>query len=167
MWTSASKLLGATDAADVGVSVNGTWQRKCFTSLNGVMKSMSIDSGNILVTAILSKICKGCTKMQAIKAIDPLLYDKWNAAHKCGLNYKDSSPAMETVGAEKIFKQSLTKNNLHYSPLYNDDDDSNQGMSKCIFYLIYKKTIFFCLSLNFLNIMLETMFEFAITVSIF
>ena len=39
--------------------------------------------------------------MQVIKAIDPQAYDKWNAAYKCGLNYKGSSSAVEKVGAEK------------------------------------------------------------------
>ena len=63
--------------------------------------------------------------MQAIKAIDPQAYDKWNAAHKCGLNCKGSSPAMETVRAEKIFKQSVTKHNLYYTS-FHGDGDSNQ-----------------------------------------
>ena len=73
-------------------------------------------------TAILSKSFKGCTKMLAIKAIDPQTYDKWKAAHKCGLNHKGSSSAMETVSAEKIFKQLATKHNLYYTSLYDDSD---------------------------------------------
>ena len=39
--------------------------------------------------------------MQEIKAIDPQDYNKWNADYKCGLNYKGSSLAMETVDAGK------------------------------------------------------------------
>ena len=38
-----------------------------FTSLNGVVTSISIDSEKILDTAILSEGCKGCTRMQTIK----------------------------------------------------------------------------------------------------
>lgn len=41
--------------------------------------------------------------MQAIEAIDPQACDKWNVAHKCGLNYKCSSLTMETVGVQKMF----------------------------------------------------------------
>ena len=63
--------------------------------------------------------------MQAIKAIDPQAYGKLNAAHKCGLNCKGSSPAIGTVRAEKIFKQSVTKRNLYYTSFYVDGD-SNQ-----------------------------------------
>ena len=118
MSVTASKLRGAAETTDVGVSVDGTWQRKRFTSLNGVISK-------VLDTAVLSKNCKACTKMQAVKAIDPQAYHKWNAAHKCGLNYKGSSPAMKTVGAEKIFKQSVTKHNLYYTSFYGDGD-SNQ-----------------------------------------
>ena len=66
--------------------------------------------------------------MQGIKVTDPQAYDKRNAAHKCGFNYKAFSPAMGTVGAEKIFKQSVAKQNLHYTSFY--------GEGECIFYLV-------------------------------
>ena len=58
--------------------------------------------------------------MQAIKAKDSHAYDKWNVAHKCSLNYKDSSPAMEKVSA--VFKQSAAKHNLYYTSFYGDGD---------------------------------------------
>ena len=75
-----------------------------------------------LDTAILSKSCKDCIKMQAIKAIDPKAYEKWNATQKFRLNYKGSSPAQETVSAEKILKQTVTKHNLCYTSFYGDGD---------------------------------------------
>ena len=93
MSMAAPKLRGAVDSADVGVSVDGTWQRKGFTSLNGVITALSTDSGRVLDTAILSKSSEGCTKMQMIWQ-DPHAYEKWNAAHKRSLNYKGSSRAM-------------------------------------------------------------------------
>ena len=109
----ASRLQGTADSVDVGVSVNGTWQDKGFTSLNGTV--ISIDSGKFLDTAILSKSFEGRTTMQVIKAKDPDANDKCNAAHKYSLNYKGSSPVMEKVSAEKIIKQSVTKHNLCYT----------------------------------------------------
>ena len=117
-------LMAAADSADVGVSVDGTWQRKGFTSLNGVITAIFIDSGKVLDTAVLSKSCKGYTRMQAIKAKDPHAYDKQNAAHKCSLNNKGLSPTMEKVGAEKIFKQSVTKHSLYYNSFYADSDSN-------------------------------------------
>ena len=95
---------------------------KGFTSLNGVITAISIDSGKVFDTATLCKSCKGCANIQAIKAVDTPAYDKWNAAHKCGLNCKGSSSAIEKVGAEKIFKQSVTKPNLYYTSSYDDGD---------------------------------------------
>ena len=95
MSNAASKLRGDAISADVAVSVDGTWQRKGFPSMNGVVTAISIDSGKVLDTAILSKNCKGCTNMQSVKSVDPNRYERWYAMHKCGLNYKGSSPAME------------------------------------------------------------------------
>ena len=69
MSMAASKLRGAADSADVGVSVDGTWQRKGFTYLNGVITAISIDSGKVLDTAILSKSC--CYQNVGDKAKDP------------------------------------------------------------------------------------------------
>ena len=78
-----------THTIDVGVSFVGTWKRRGFTNLTGVITSVSIDHGKVLDTVLLSKKCKGCTKMQAITAIDPQAYEKWNAAYSCSLDYKD------------------------------------------------------------------------------
>ena len=64
MSMAASKLRGTVDRANVGVSVDGTWQHKGFTSLNGVITTISIDSGKVLDTAILSQSCKSCTIMK-------------------------------------------------------------------------------------------------------
>ena len=45
---------------DVGVSVNGTWQRRGFSSNNGVVTAISIDTGKVVAVEIMSKTCKGC-----------------------------------------------------------------------------------------------------------
>ena len=122
MSMATSKLRGAADSSTVGVSVDGIRQPKSFKSLNGAITNISIDSRKALDTAILSKSCNGCTRTQTINEKDPNAYDKWNAAHNCSLNYKGSSPAMGKVGAEKLFKQSVTKQSLHYTSFYDDSD---------------------------------------------
>ena len=58
---------------------------------------------------MLSKSYKGCRR-----------YDKWYAAQKSCLNSGGSSPAMEKVGAETIFKQSVTKRILYYTSFCDD-----------------------------------------------
>lgn len=97
MSSAAAQLRGDSDTADVGVSVDGTWQRKGFTSMNGVVTAISVDNGKVLDTAILSKNCKGCTRMQHTNSTNPEAYNAWYAGHKCSLNYKGSSPAMESL----------------------------------------------------------------------
>jgi len=60
----AAKTLRAGKETAVGVSVDGTWQRKGFSSKLGVVTAISVDIGKVLDVAILSKSCKGCTKMK-------------------------------------------------------------------------------------------------------
>lgn len=122
MSNAASSLRGDSEFADVGVSVDGTWQRKGFTSMNGIVTAISIDNGKVLDTSILSKNCKGCTRMLRTKRTDPELYTRWHASHKCGLNFQGSSGAMETAGAKNIFEKSVTKHNLYYTSFYGDGD---------------------------------------------
>ena len=73
--------------------------------MDGIITAIFIGSGKVLETTIISTSCKGCTKIQAIKAIALQSRDKWNSTHRCSLNYRGSSQAMETAGVEKIFKQ--------------------------------------------------------------
>ena len=122
MSTAAAKSRGDDATADIGVSVDGTWQRKGFTSMNGVITAISVDSGKVLDTAIFSKNCKGCTQMKSVKTSDPQAYEAWHASHKCSLNFKGSSPAMETEGTKHIFKNSVSKHGLCYTSFYGDGD---------------------------------------------
>ena len=49
MLMALSKLRGAADSVNVGVSVDETWQLKGVTSLIGVVTAISIDSGKSLI----------------------------------------------------------------------------------------------------------------------
>ena len=65
MSDAAARLHGTEPNADVGVSVDGKYQRKGFSSTHGVVAAISIDN-EVLDAAILSKPCKGCTSMKKI-----------------------------------------------------------------------------------------------------
>ena len=57
MSEDAKELGGGGDSPiNVGVSVDGSWQRRGFSSLNGVVTAISIDSGKIVDTEIESKL---------------------------------------------------------------------------------------------------------------
>ena len=49
--------------ADVGVSVDGTWQRKDFSSTLEVVTDISISNGKVLAVVILSKECRSMKKL--------------------------------------------------------------------------------------------------------
>ena len=46
--------------AKCGVSVDGTWQRRGFSSLNGCVSAISMDTGKVVDVEALSKVCKKC-----------------------------------------------------------------------------------------------------------
>ena len=49
--------------ADVGVSVDSTWQRKDFSSTLEVVTDISISNGKVLDVVILSKECRSMKKL--------------------------------------------------------------------------------------------------------
>ena len=65
MKDAANYLKGGIDVAmtNVPASVDGTWQKRGFSSLNGVVTVISVDSGKILDTEIMSRKFKGCVMM--------------------------------------------------------------------------------------------------------
>ncbi|GFY16766.1 uncharacterized protein TNCV_2788881 [Trichonephila clavipes] len=74
---------------NIAVAVNGTWQKRGYTSLNGVVTVTSIDTGKVIDVDILSKYC-ACKNLP--------FHEK-----DCKRNYVGSSGAMEIQGASKIF----------------------------------------------------------------
>ncbi|GFX36502.1 uncharacterized protein TNCV_1043141 [Trichonephila clavipes] len=69
-----------TRFAPYAVAVDGTWQKRGYTSLNGVVTVTSIDTGKVIDVDILSKYC-ACKNL-------PFMKD-------CKWNYVGSSGAME------------------------------------------------------------------------
>ena len=120
----ASRLRGTEKTTDVGVSVDGTWQRKGFSSTLGVVTSISIDSGKVLDVEILSKSCKGCSSIKKTAYFDPARYKIWKLSHNCNFNHTGSYSflGMETAGATNIFSSSKEKHGLHYTSFYGDGD---------------------------------------------
>ena len=46
--------------SDIGVSVDGSWQRRGHARHNGIATAISIDTGKCLDVEIMSNICKQC-----------------------------------------------------------------------------------------------------------
>ena len=94
-----------TAVKDCQVSVDGTWQKGGFSSLNGVVTALSPLTGKCLDVAVLSKICKSF-QMWSKKENHPK-YNKWKETHNCHVNHTKSSGAMESTGAIMIFQRSV------------------------------------------------------------
>ncbi|GFS67454.1 uncharacterized protein TNCV_1610351 [Trichonephila clavipes] len=93
---------------NIAVAVDGTWQRRGYTSLNGVVTVTSIDTGKVIDVDILSKYCS-CKNLP--------FHEK-----DCKRNYVGSSGAMEIQGASKIFQRSLSLHNARYITYLGDGD---------------------------------------------
>lgn len=102
---------------DTRVSLDGSWQRRGYASLNGVVTAMS--NGKCVDTEVMSKQCKSCQFWNRKKGTDG--YTKWLESHDCKINHKGSAGKMESDGAVKIFKKSIYKG-LRYTTYIGDGD---------------------------------------------
>ena len=48
------------DITDVGLSFVGAWQKRGFTSLNGFVAGISIDTGHVIDVQPMSRYCQVC-----------------------------------------------------------------------------------------------------------
>ena len=89
----------ASIVMDTGVTLDGTWQKRGFTSYNG--------AGTVNIV---------------YKKDDIVLYDKLKQDHICSINHHGSAPKMEQEGVERIFGRSMNKNKIRYTEYYGDGD---------------------------------------------
>ena len=111
-----------TDISQCTVSLDGSWQTRGFSSINGVVTCMY---GNKCIDYdIRSKHCKGCARwrQQDKKKAE---YVEWKSKHVCPANHSGSSSSMEAAGALNIFKRSVGKYNLQYVNYLGDGDSSS------------------------------------------
>ncbi|GFV32937.1 uncharacterized protein TNCV_1745791 [Trichonephila clavipes] len=94
--------------------MDGTWQKSGYSSHDGCVSCITIDTGNNLDIEIMSHFCRICSK----KAKVP---DAASNAHVC-CNYMCSASSTETVGAYLIFQRSENHRKLQYTDYYSDED---------------------------------------------
>ena len=87
---------------DTAVSCDGTWQRRGFASLNGVVTAVSIDTGKCLSYDCLAKTCKACVMWAPRKG--SIEYQNVITEHECPINHVGSAGAF---GAVKSFVADL------------------------------------------------------------
>jgi hypothetical protein len=113
------------DILDVVVSFDGTWAKRGFTSLTGIVFVISVDTGKVLDYHVLSKVCQKCSLKKSV-CKDDAKFEEWRTQHlasgECDINYEGSSPAMECDGAVTLWKRSIEKHNLRYKWMVSDGD---------------------------------------------
>ena len=108
------------DILDAAVSFDGTWAKRGFTSLTGVVFAISVDTGEVLDYHVLSKHCKKCSLKKG-KCSDEE-FEEWLLEHECDINFTGSSPAMEAEGAVVLWGRSIKHHNLRYKWMVSDGD---------------------------------------------
>ena len=54
---------------DTAVSIDGTWQLRGFSSLNGPVAAISMVNGKLLYVETLSRYCQGCVNLNVFKTL--------------------------------------------------------------------------------------------------
>lgn len=95
---------------DLAVALDGTWQRRGHVSLNGAVTLTRVDTGKVLDVSVLSKHC--------------LCNDRLLNKHEysCRTNYKETSRAVELVGATEIFRRTVSQYGVRYKFYLGDGD---------------------------------------------
>ena len=120
-----SKNSNVGDVVDAAISLDGSWQRRGHSSLNGCVTAIAMDTGRIIDIEAMSRYCRGCSLQENLKQTDSAKYDLWKSKHICNYNYSGSAGGMETEGARRIFNRSILKHRLRYSELYGDGDSKS------------------------------------------
>ena len=119
--------LGANEneVIDASVSFDGTWSKRGYTASFGVGVVISIDTGEVIDYAVMSKTCDQCKAAEKLKN-NPVKYAEWKESHKasgkCQKNYEGSSGSMEKEAAKIMWTRSVEKHNIRYSNMVCDGD---------------------------------------------
>ena len=111
MIDAVKEISQSSSIIDTAVSVDGSRQRRGFSSSNGVVTAISMDTGKILYCEPMSQSCKACSLKLKLKESNPNTFETWKSSHVCNLNYRGSAPGMEVIGAQRMFSRSILKIN--------------------------------------------------------
>ncbi|GFS71793.1 uncharacterized protein TNCV_3714911 [Trichonephila clavipes] len=91
---------------DILGAVDGTWQKRGYFSMNGVVTVTSVDTGKVIDTEILSKHC--------------VCKDKKKHGPVCKKNFDGYSGRMEVDEALSIFQRSVQRYDVRYTKYFGD-----------------------------------------------
>ncbi|GFV32872.1 uncharacterized protein TNCV_1745141 [Trichonephila clavipes] len=94
---------------NISIALDGTWQKRGYSSKNGVVTPTSLDNGKVIDFECLSKNCFECKSTN--KTCD-----------NCHVNYHGFSAGMEREGALRVCSRSLPNYNFRYVQYLGDGD---------------------------------------------
>jgi hypothetical protein len=112
MKKAVEEVVDKSESRDICVAVDGSWQKRGHTSLNGVVTVTSVDTGKVLDVSIMSKHCLCPEKSQNIHC------------DECTANYSGTSGGMEVAGALQLFHRSQELYNVRYMNYLGDGDSA-------------------------------------------
>ena len=92
---------------DIGVSGDGTWRKRGYSSSYGVVTALSTITGKVVDVEVMSKNCKECTGWRGKEGTQEF-QDCWEGhQHLCEANYLGSSGSVDASGLLAIFQRSV------------------------------------------------------------
>lgn len=104
------------------VSGDGSWRKRGFTSLYGLVTLIGYNCGKIVDCVVKSKYCKACEYWSNKKNTDE--YAEWAESHvgECAVNHYGSAGKMEVDAVVEMFRRSKTLHQVIYSYYIGDGD---------------------------------------------
>ncbi|XP_062518896.1 uncharacterized protein LOC134194016 [Corticium candelabrum] len=106
----------------IGVSGDGTWRKRGYSSFHGVGTVISIVSGKLVDLSVKSSYCRACAVCKKKEGTEE--YKEWLTKHSpdCHKNYSGSSGGMEVSSMIDIFQRSVATRNAKYTEYLGDGD---------------------------------------------
>lgn len=104
------------------VSGDGSWRKRGFTSLFGLVTLIGNYSAKIVDCTVKSKYCKACEYWKNKEGIDE--YTEWAQNHKdnCDVNHDGSAGKMEVDAVVEMFQRSEALHQVKYTHYIGDGD---------------------------------------------
>lgn len=107
---------------DIDVSIDGTCQKRGFSSKNGVVTCLSNvgkhEGSKVVDVEVLTTYCQTCTQLDNDKTKLATLLEE----HEFAVNHAGSSGLMEVKGALSIFERSAEQRHTRYKHFLGDGD---------------------------------------------
>ena len=106
----------------LSVSGDGSWSKRGFTSLIGIVSLIGKCTGKIMDVIVKSRYWQMCASRAG--KMDEIEFDAWYEDHRaeCTMNHSGSSGKMEVDGVLEMFKRSVEVYNVYYKNYIGDGD---------------------------------------------